>query len=353
MERPPAALIEAVQANCHIADAAHAQDLSLCTFLLQMREFHRWERGLPLGAPLSRAEIGAWIARREALWAELEGRDLLRLPGAGGAGFDAFDAAGPNAQLLPRGWVYGAGWVGAARPAFFVAELLEQRALDAGLAVQVCGRELARGLLAPPAALAGDTIVLRRESMARWLWEKFEVFGLKRANGPFKAVAAAYGLEHDFHAGLPRMLDEQGETLILHEIGEHRAGRGLGPEWPAMRLELRDCRADLHLRALRDHLADLNTTLPTLLERGAATSIHFWFAGYDGVRQQLFPSLQQAYRDWCGGDGGLALRGAAERGAGHFARLAERVLALYARDGAEAGRPIAALLAAPAAVCAV
>jgi hypothetical protein len=187
--------------------------------------------------------------------------------------------------------------------------------------------------------------------MARWLWEKFEVFGLKRASGPFQAVAAAYGLEHDFHAGLPRMLDEQGETLILHEIGEHRAGRQLGPAWPALRLELQDRRAELHLRALRDHLADLNTTLPALLERGAATSIHFWFAGYDGVRQQLFPSLMQAYRDWCGGDGGRALRGAAERGAGHFARLAEQVLALHARHGAAAGRPIAALLAAPEAVC--
>ena len=61
----------------------------------------------------------------------------------------------------------------------------------------------------PPAVLAGDTIVLRREAMARWLWEKFEVFGLKRADGPFKAVAQAYDLERDFLAGLPRMFDEQ------------------------------------------------------------------------------------------------------------------------------------------------
>ena len=39
---PSTALLEAVQTNCHIADARHAQDLSLCTFLLQIREFHRW-----------------------------------------------------------------------------------------------------------------------------------------------------------------------------------------------------------------------------------------------------------------------------------------------------------------------
>lgn len=349
MSRPSSALVEAVQMNCHIADAAHAQDLSLCTFLLQMREFHRWERGLPLDAPLVRSEIGAWIARREALWAQLEGRDFLRLPVA--AGLDPFDVEAINARLRPRGSVYGAGWAGADRPGFFVAELQERRELDHGLVVQVCGREWARGLFAPPAALIGDTVVLRRESMARWLWEKFEVFGLKRADGPFKAVAEAYGLEQDFRGGLPRMLDEQGETLILHEVGEHRVGRRLGPAWAAMRLDLHDRRAEWQVRAVRDHLADLTTTLPTLLERSAATAIHFWFAGYDGIRESLFPGLKQAYRDWRGGDEGAALRRACAVGEGHFERLAGQLLALHAERGARAGDAIAGLLDSPSAVC--
>ncbi len=350
--RPPAALLDAVQTNCHIADARHAQDLSLCTFLLQMREFHRWERGLALNAPLVRAEVGAWIAQREALWAELEARDFVPLP------LDEAPPAGPfaveavNAALLPRGLVYGAGWIGAQRPAFFVAELRELRRIDAeGLTVQVCGREWARGLFAPPASLVGDTIVLRRESMARWLWEKFEVFGLKRADGAFRAVAQAYGLEHDFLGGLPRLLDEQGETLILHEIGEHRAGRRLGPAWHTLRLAVDDRRSELLLRALRDHLADLGTTLPALLERGEAAALHFWFAGYDGLRQQLFPGLVGAYRAWCEGDGGAALQQACAAGAMHFDDLAARVLELHRAHGSAALRPIAALLASPAAVC--
>jgi hypothetical protein len=351
MTRPSAALVEAVQTNCHIADASHAQDLGLCSFLLQMREFHRWERGLPLDAPLDRAAVGAWIARREALWTELEGRAFVPLPADEGSTFGAFDADALNALLLPQGSVYGAGWAGAGRPGFFVADLLERRAIDDGLVVQVCGHEWARGLFAPPAALIGDTIVLRRESMARWLWEKFEAFGLKRADGPFKAVADAYDLERDFRAGLPRMLDEQGETLILHEIGEHRVGRRLGPAWAAMRLDLQDRRADLQVRAVRDHLADLTTTLPALIERGAATAIHFWFAGYDGLRETLFRGLGQAYRDWRGGDGGASLRQACAIGEAHFMPLAEQVLALHAERGEQAGAAIATLLAAPAAVC--
>ena len=351
MIRPSAALLEAVQTNCHIADARHAQDLSLCTFLLQIREFHRWERGLPLNAPLQRAEVGAWIAQREALWAELEARDFLRLPlaDADDEGGEPFETAPLNAQLQAQGLVYGAGWAGARRPGFFLAELIELRAIEAeGLRVQLCGREWARGLFAPPAVLAGDTIVLRREAMARWLWEKFEVFGLKRADGPFKAVAQAYDLERDFLAGLPRMLDEQAETLILHEIGEHRAGRRLGPAWGEMLLALDDRRTELLLRAVRDHLADLGTTLPALLERDEAVSLHFWFAGYDGVRRQLFPGLADAYRAWCDGLGTAALARACTAGERHFAEVAEQALGLWREHGAGAARPIDALLRAAA-----
>ena len=353
MSRPAAALRHAVQTNCHIADARHAQDLSLCTFLLQMREFHRWERGLPLDAPLVRADVGAWIARRESLWAELEAREFVALPiGGSQPVHPPFDVDAVNAALQAQGLVYGAGWESAQRPTFFLADLIERRHLDAeGLVVQVCGREWARGLAAPPAVLSGDTIVLRRESMARWLWEKFEVFGLKRADGPFKAVARAYGLERDFIGGLPRLLDEQAETLILHEIGEHRAGRRLGPAWGEIRLGLDDRRSELLLRAVRDHLADLGTTLPALIERGDAVSLHFWFAGYDGLRRLLFPGLAGAYRAWCEGDDGAALQQACAAGACHFDDLAGEVLELHLEHGSAAHRHISALLSSPQAVC--
>lgn len=344
-------LVEAVQTNCHIADARHAADLSLCTFLLQMREFYRWEKGLPLGAALSREAVGQWLARREAHWADLEDRDFVRLPGPCDESFDAFDVAALNAMLQPLGLVYGAGLVGPQRPVFFIAELDRLQALDEGITLQVCGREFARSLLAPPAALQGDRIVLRRESMARWLWEKFEALGLKKLEGPFRAVSRAYGLEEDFHAALPRLLDEQSRTLVLHEIGEHRAGRWLEPGWAAMRLALQDRRTELLVRAVRDHIADFTHTLPTLLAEGSAASIHFWFAGFDGLRRQLYPSLLDAYRAWCAGDAGQSLQHHAAYGALHFTRLAEQVLALHAQHADAAGTSIEALLSSPQVVC--
>ncbi len=51
-------VIATVRRNCHISDAQHAGDLSLCTFLLKMRELYRWERGWPLSRELPRAEVG-------------------------------------------------------------------------------------------------------------------------------------------------------------------------------------------------------------------------------------------------------------------------------------------------------
>jgi hypothetical protein len=73
-------LIGAVQRNCHIADARHAREMTLCTYLLEMREFYRWEAGIPLGDPLARPEVGAWLTAREELWETLVDASFGPLP---------------------------------------------------------------------------------------------------------------------------------------------------------------------------------------------------------------------------------------------------------------------------------
>ena len=348
-----APLVRAVQTNCDIADARHAADMSLCIYLLQMREFYRWEQGLPFGAKLDRPAVGQWLAAREALWADLEARQFEPLLFAGRR-FDPLDATALNAELTPLGFVYGAGLAAADRPGFFVAQLECQQSRGDGLLLQVCGRELARGLFAPPATLAaGQTIVLRRESLARWLWEKFEVFSLRGADGPFKALVDAYGLHDEaaFVAALPQLVDDQCETLVLHELGEFRAGQWLGGGWSAMRLALQRRRTDLLVRAVRDHIADFDVTLPSLIGQGNRPALHFWFANYEGQRERLCPTLSRAYGAWRGGDEGRALRRAARAGALHFRALAQQVLALHAELGDQAEAAIDKLLNAPEAIC--
>jgi hypothetical protein len=119
-----------------------------------------------------------------------------------------------------------------------------------------------------------------------------------------------------------------------------------------MRLSLKQRRTELHVRAVRDHIADLEVTLPALLERSAVAPLHFWFANYEGVRERLFPALKSAYAAWRQGDAGAALRNAARVGSVHFRNLAEDVLALHQRFGEHAGMPIDRLLVSPLAVCA-
>ncbi len=350
------ALVQAVQHNCHIADARHAGDLTLCTYLLQLREFYRWERGLSWDASLPRDALGHWIAEREALWDGVQAESFRALPaGSQGAGIDPFDAEAVNRALQGSGLLYGAGLVGAGRAVFFLAQSLGLGWRD-GLPVLSAGRELARGLLAPPAVLAGGPgapcIVLRRESMARWCWEQYESFTLRpRPGSALHALLQAYGFDDGFDTALPRWLDDMTEVMVLHELGEHRAGQLLGADWGAMRLALPSRRGELHARAVRDHLADLAVTLPTLLQRRAEASIHGWFASYEGIRQALFPALPAAYAAWRAGDGGQALERALRRGQAHFmcvARLAADRFAAGGGDGAAAE----AVLTADEAVCA-
>jgi hypothetical protein len=349
----PAALVQAVQTNCDIADARHAAELTLCTYLLQMREFFRWERGLPFGAALPRDEVGSWIAAREQLWSEHEERSFEPLPGDG-MRFDPFDVEALNEWLAPQGLLYGAGLVGGGRPVFFLAQHHASGWRD-GVRVQQAGRELARGLAAPPAALASGAdgpIVLRRESLSRLCWERYEAFSLRPLPGTaFAAVVQAYGFDAGFEAALPRWLEEHAEVALLHELGEHRVGQRLGEPWRAMRRVLPTRRAELQAAAVRDQLADLEITLPVLLERGAAASLHAWFSGYDGLREALFPGLATAYRAWRDGDGGGALQRAIALGRAHFGALAGRLLELHAGEAEAAGAAIAALLDGAEARC--
>jgi hypothetical protein len=301
--------------------------------------------------------VGEWLARREALWAALEHRPCVPLP-IGERSFDAGDVEAINAELAPRGLVYGAGLLASDRPTYFLADCHGVQRRDPGLTVLVCGHEHARCLFAPPAALvASHTIVIRRESLARILWEKFEAFGLRRADGPMRWLleaacpsSGARGDEPRFAAVLPRLLDEISEALVLHEIGEFQAGEWLGPGWSALRLALGQRRTDLYVRALRDHLADLEVTLPALLEGGQIAALHFWFANYDGVREQLFPGLVRAYAAWREGDAGQGLRQAARAGAVHFRALAGQVMDLHERLGQDAAPAIHRLLTGPQAV---
>ncbi len=72
-------LSNTVQLNCHISDARHAGNYTLCIYLLKMREFYRWEENHNYSDKLATDDIGSWLTSREALWSEIEDHDYQTL----------------------------------------------------------------------------------------------------------------------------------------------------------------------------------------------------------------------------------------------------------------------------------
>lgn len=318
-----AALVGAVQTNCDIADARHARDVSLCTYLLGMREFYRWEHQLPHGVAPPREEVGRWIAAREARWEAIADQDFVSLPLAGRE-LDPFDADGVNSALAGSGLVYGAGIGRFRKPHFFLGELArDERRGEAHLLV--CGCEYARDVAAIPAASQGSTVIVRREALRQWLWEKADGWNLRQPDGALKSALLAYGFDVDPQAAIERMTEGEIETLILHEEGELAAGRLLGGAWSEKLSRTAGKRAEIFARAVKDNLADCLVTLPGLLAREGEDSLHFWFATFDGLRREMFPRLQAAYAAKVGA-GGTAILAAAGAGQEHFLALAKRLL---------------------------
>jgi len=318
-----AALVSAVQTNCDIADARHARDVSLCTYLLGMREFYRWEHQLPYGVSPPRDEVGRWIAEREARWELIIDEDFVAVPVAGRE-FDPFAAQQVNAALAGSGLVYGAGLGRFHKPHFFLGRLDREEQRGAARLL-VCGCEYARDVSAIPAASQGATLIVRREALRQWLWEKAEGWNVKQQDGALKSALLAYGFDVDPQAAIERMTKGEIETLVLHEEGELAAGRMLGGDWSAKLQGFSGKRAELLARAVRDNLADCLVTLPALLQRDAADSLHFWFSTFDGLRRELFPRLVEAYAARVGA-GDTALFAVANAGRSHFAALGQRLL---------------------------
>ena len=333
-------LVGAIQRNCDISDARHAGDYGLCTFLLKMREYYRWEMELPLPRRLEKGDLGDWLDGRERHWDGLEDEAFGDLP-LGHAGLDPFETARANRALMPRGLVYSAGYGRLGKPVFFLGRLhgVERRA---GLRVVVSSCEYARELAAPPAMLLGRTVFVRRESVRRALWERLEEWRWRKLDAAASLALAGLDLETDTERALDRLADRETETMILHEIGEARSGELLGGRWEEMVHSLARTPAEPLARAVRDLLADCITTLPALVGRADPGALHYYFATFDAPRRELFPAAVEAYRRFARNGDRAPLKRVVAEGGERWLATARGWLALDPRARAAA---IGALLA--------
>lgn len=337
------AVVSAVQRNCHISDAQFAGDLTLCTFLLKMRELYRWEHDIPLTQDMPKAEVGDWMNARNLLWDEIETAPYEPLPLPGWAA-DAFEVRAINRELAPRGLIYSGGYGRQCKPHFFLGRLQRHERRD-GFDVYVSSCEYARDLDAPPGMMLDETVFVRTEALRRWLWERYEEWRWNQRNTALGRAIACYPFERDIHTALDAMTETEVESVILHELGEARADAALGPEWPLLLAAVMRSRAEIVVRAVRDLYADCLSTLPGLIERAEPAAIHFYMANLVGMRRKLFPALPAAYRAWLEGGDLSALRSVAASGLQRWGETAQMVLGLYRERGDEAGPEIEARLA--------
>jgi len=331
---------EAIRTNCHISDARHAGDYTLCVYLLKMREYYRWENNIPFSTKLSNREVTAWLTQREAHWDTLEGRSFEDIP-VPGSRHDPFDTTTINSSLNARGFTYSSGYGRNMKPVFFFADL-ERRETHDGYTLLVAGREYARDLAAPPAMSRERTIFIRRESLRRMLWEKIEEWRWNKPANAMRNAIRCYDFDNAVEKSLEAMTETELHSAMLHEIGEVEAGNLLGDEWEVMLAELPPSKAEIMLRAVRDHLADSLVTLPSLLENVEPAALHFFIGNMSNMRKALFPALVSAYDDWLSSGNTRKLQGLPGKAARHWQTLALDLLETFSRTGPDCQQALVA-----------
>jgi hypothetical protein len=323
---------QAVQKNCDIADARHAGDYSLCVYLLKMREYFRWVSRKAFDEALPRDEVGNWITEKEQYWEELENSDFEAIH-IEGIACDPFDDADQiNQSLLAQGYAYSGGLGQNCRPHFFLGRLLEHKTHE-DYTIIITADELARDLTAPPAFTQQKNIFIRRESLRRMIWEKIEEWRWRKNSTPINKALSYYDVDDNLNEALEQITDTELETLLLHEIGEIKAGELLGPRWLEMLAALPRSQAELMARAIKDHIADCLSTLPSLLNQSKDKSLHFYFGNLRAMRKHLFPRLSDAYNQWIEHDKLEKVEQAAQLGCEHWRSVAEEILNLYEQHG--------------------
>ena len=323
-------LREIVQKNCHIADAAHAADYTLCIYLLKMRELYRWEQDEAFSTNLPNKTVGTWLRQREELWEELEQNKFQNLT-LGKESISPFESDLINNNLSKHQLVYSGGMGINNRPHFFLAELefFEQ---SENYTLYIAGKEYARDMSAPPAMSHNNTIYIRKESFRRLLWEKLETWRWNKPDNALGRAFACYDCENNLDTALAHMTDTEIKNVIQHESGEIQAGNLLGEKWHDLLFSLPHSKATIMLRAVRDHLADSLTTLPALLALNSTPSWHFYFGNLNNMRKDLYPSIIEGYDEWYKSESLSKMKDIIEQGQHHWLQLCQQILQIDETD---------------------
>lgn len=287
-------LIQQVRRNCDISDARHGGVFSVCGLALRLRDLYKWEKGLAPWEEGDPGDVLDWIGAREDYWETLAGAEYALLS-VGGKRMDPFDAPGVNSLLSPHEFCYGAGYARGLKPTFFLATIEAQQEVE-GCPVYVLGREVARDLLTLPALSQDHTVLLRRESAYRFLWDQIAYIA-PSARRALHAAMDACGLSDHRPAALRRdlgrLLEVQESIHLRHELGEIRETDFQRDLWQEIIAAFPLTRVELLARHVKDLLADTNVFGPLrhICRTRDTAGLALYVALSDRVAKALFPEL--------------------------------------------------------------
>ncbi|MFH1773524.1 MAG: Sfum_1244 family protein, partial [Methanobacteriota archaeon] len=112
-------IVNQVRHNCEISNARSWGGYSICGLLLRLRELYKWEIEAQPWAKIDTPALMSWIDEKERKWKEISNREFRNIE-INGILHNPFDVEKINEEL-PQGFLYGAGYVAAMRPSFFLA----------------------------------------------------------------------------------------------------------------------------------------------------------------------------------------------------------------------------------------
>lgn len=324
-----------VQANCDLSDAKNWGLYTICGLLLRLMDLYRWSGSLEPWAKINNSELMDWVGEKEGRWKNIRENEYKNIV-IEGKEYDLFDVEGINCLLEPEGLVYGAGYVAAMKPSFFLAEKEELR-IEGGRNIFILGRELARDLITTPALLQGDNIFVRTRPARSFIWHKISEFRFSGKKS-LKRAFAEYGVDID-NVKDPKEVDpvvsEELKSYINHEIGEAEDMVFPDEIWADIISTFQSTHIEKFARAVKDVLADTNEhgTLRYIIDNKKDGSLAFYAALIDGFRKMIFPEIITAFESF-EGDWNL-IEIARERGHKNASMHAQKLIGMYEKGSSQ------------------
>lgn len=320
-----------IKRNCDISDAWSWGFYSICGLLLKLRELYISEHGLEPWEKIEHKEIADWIARKEAIWKELDGAPFQQIEIEGDR-IEPFEAAKINSRILGNRLVYGAGYGPFMKATFFIADLTGNETRG-DLKIYISGREHARDLSSAVAMLKENTILVRTEPARNLIWQKYEEYRSK-GKGAHALAFESYGVNASGPEPkeiLDRIAPEEIEVYIRHELGEAAEGKRLGPRWAEILSSSKEHKTVLFLRAVKDLLADTSSqgSLSFIINEKRKGSLGFYILFLAGYRKLLSRRIEEAFDEFLRTDDWGPLQISLNETHSRMSDISEKIIQLY------------------------